>query len=133
MKINGFEIPAGSCVVPLINSIHMDATLWDKPDEFNPSRFIDNEGKVRKPDYFMPFGVGRRMCLGDNLARMEIFLFFSSMLHTFHITLPENEPLPSLKGTVGVTISPHAFNVKLIPRPLITEEQPTIVRNYGSN
>jgi 26-hydroxylase len=130
VSLNGYDIPAGACVVPLINSIHMDPKLWDKPDEFNPDRFIDAEGKVQKPEYFMPFGVGRRMCLGDALAKMELYLFFASMLHTNHITLPEGEPMPSLKGTVGVTISPQEFKVKFIPRPLLTE--PTPLRNFGS-
>lgn len=108
----------------------MDPKLWDKPEEFNPSRFIDSEGKVRKPEYFIPFGVGRRMCLGYVLARMEIFLFFSSLMHTFTISLPDGAPMPSLKGNVGVTIAPAAFEVCVTPRPLHTE--PTPIRNFGS-
>lgn len=97
----------------------MDPNLWDKPEEFNPSRFVDSEGKVRKPEYFIPFGVGRRMCLGDILAKMELFLFFASFIHTFNMTLPEGHPMPSLKGNVGATITPESFYVCLTPRPLI--------------
>ena len=97
----------------------MDPNLWDKPEEFNPKRFVDTEGKVRKPEYFIPFGVGRRMCLGDVLAKMELFLFFASFMHTFTITLPEGHAMPSLKGNVGATITPESFNVCLTPRPLI--------------
>lgn len=91
----------------------MDPTLWDEPEDFRPSRFLNSEGKVTKPEYFLPFGVGRRMCLGDVLARMELFLFFSSLLHVFHIKLPENQSLPSLKGNIGVTITPDSFKVSL--------------------
>ncbi|XP_055683640.1 cytochrome P450 18a1 [Lutzomyia longipalpis] len=118
VNLNGYVIPAGAHVVPLINSVHMDPTLWENPEEFNPNRFINAEGKVQRPEYFMPFGVGRRMCLGDVLARMELFLFFSSLMHTFDLKLPEGEPMPSLKGQVGVTITPKAFRVCLTPRPL---------------
>lgn len=64
--LNGYKIPAGSHVVPLINSVHMDPNLWHKPEEFNPSRFLDTEGKVRKPEFFIPFGVGRRKVSFDN-------------------------------------------------------------------
>ncbi|XP_055551501.1 cytochrome P450 18a1 isoform X2 [Wyeomyia smithii] len=127
--INGYTIPAGSYVVPLINSVHMDPTLWDNPEKFNPNRFLDAEGKVHKPEYFIPFGVGRRRCLGDVLARMELFLFFASIMHTFTIELPEDEPMPSLKGIIGVTISPQAFRVNLIPRPLNIDLDR--VRNIG--
>lgn len=51
------------------------------------------------------------MCLGDVLARMELFLFFSTLLHKFHIELPAGQSLPSLKGNTGVTVTPEAFKV----------------------
>ncbi|XP_005183432.2 cytochrome P450 18a1 [Musca domestica] len=136
VEVNGYKIPAGSHVIPLINSVHMDPNLWEKPEEFNPRRFLDSEGKVHKPEYFIPFGVGRRMCLGDVLARMELFLFFASFMHSFNITLPEGQPLPSLKGNVGATITPEAFKVCLTPRPLqlnTTTVDPHHMRNVGSN
>lgn len=109
-------MPQHAQVVPLLHAVHMDPTLWEEPEKFNPSRFINAEGKVTKPEYFLPFGVGRRMCLGEILARMELFLFFSSLLHSFHISVPKGETLPSLKGIAGVTISPRAFRVCLKPR-----------------
>lgn len=113
------------------------------PEEFRPRRFIDAEGKVKKPEFFMPFGVGRRMCLGDVLAKMELFLFFSTLMHSFDITLPHGEAMPSLKGNVGVTITPEMFKVCLTPRPLISVVEQAaatvsaaaaaqIVRNVGS-
>ncbi|EDX16681.1 cytochrome P450 18a1 [Drosophila simulans] len=134
VELNGYTIPAGSHVIPLINSVHMDPNLWEKPEEFRPSRFIDTEGKVRKPEYFIPFGVGRRMCLGDVLARMELFLFFASFMHCFDIALPEGQPLPSLKGNVGATITPESFKVCLKRRPLApTAADPHHMRNVGAN
>lgn len=136
MELNGYTIPAGSHVIPLINSVHMDPNLWEKPEEFRPSRFIDSEGKVRKPEYFIPFGVGRRMCLGDVLARMELFLFFASFMHCFDIALPAGHSLPSLKGNVGATITPEAFKVCLKRRPLAptaSEPSPHHMRNVGAN
>lgn len=141
VQLDGYTIPAGAHVIPLINSIHMDPKLWDMPEEFRPRRFIDAEGKVKKPEFFMPFGVGRRMCLGDVLAKMELFLFFSTLMHSFDITLPAGEAMPSLKGNVGVTITPEMFKVCLTPRPLISlvEQAATlaaaaqIVRNVGSS
>lgn len=53
------------------------------------------------------------MCLGDVLARMELFLFFSTLLHKFHIELPEGASLPSLKGNTGITVTPDAFKVSI--------------------
>ncbi|KAG7188511.1 hypothetical protein KM043_008145 [Ampulex compressa] len=116
VTVNGYTIPAGSQVVPLLHAVHMDPELWSEPEEFRPSRFLTAEGKVHKPEYFMPFGVGRRMCLGDVLARMELFLFFSSLMHTFDLSLPEGACLPSLRGNAGITVTPDPFEVCLVPR-----------------
>lgn len=118
IQLNGFHLPRHAQVVPLLHAVHMDATLWTDPERFDPSRFINAEGKVHKPEFFLPFGVGRRMCLGEVMARMEIFLFFSSLLHSFDVGVPAGETLPSLKGIVGVTISPNPYKVCLKPRPL---------------
>ncbi|XP_035736403.1 cytochrome P450 18a1-like [Vespa mandarinia] len=118
VTLNGYTIPAGSQVVPLLHAVHMDPELWNEPEEFRPTRFLSAEGKVCKPEYFMPFGVGRRMCLGDVLARMELFLFFSSLLHTFDLRLPEGASLPSLRGNAGVTVTPDPFKVCLFRKNL---------------
>ncbi|XP_047988668.1 cytochrome P450 18a1 [Leguminivora glycinivorella] len=116
VHLNGYKIPAGSQVVPLINCVHMDPNLWDEPEKFNPGRFLDEDGKIRRPEYFMPFGVGRRMCLGDVLARMEMFMFFACVMHQFDVQLAEGADSPSLEGTVGATIAPQAFRLRFIPR-----------------
>jgi 26-hydroxylase len=133
--LNGYKIPAGCHVIPLINTVHMDPNLWENPEVFNPSRFLDAAGNVQKPEFFIPFGVGRRMCLGNVLARMELFMFFTAMMHNFDITLPEGAALPSLKGNPGVTISPDRFAVCLTPRPIEpdSEELAQPLRAFGAN
>ncbi|KAK4876363.1 hypothetical protein RN001_012785 [Aquatica leii] len=133
IHLNGFSVPHNAQVVPLLHAVHMDPNLWDEPDKFNPSRFIDGEGKVNKPEYFIPFGVGRRMCLGEILARMEVFLFFSTLLHTFELSVPEGEKLPSLKGNAGVTIFPDTFKVCVKPRPLEGDHTSSTIRSAGSH
>ncbi|KAI5718576.1 hypothetical protein M8J77_023310 [Diaphorina citri] len=114
VKFNGFTIPKNTQIVPLLHAVHMDPELWESPEDFRPTRFLTPEGKVTKPEFFLPFGVGRRMCLGDVLARMELFLFFSTLMHTFGIESPPGQPLPSLKGNAGVTITPDSHKMKLM-------------------
>ncbi|KAL1450393.1 hypothetical protein WDU94_002764 [Cyamophila willieti] len=113
VKFNGYTIPKNTQIVPLLHAVHMDPELWENPEEFNPNRFLTPAGRVTKPEFFLPFGVGRRMCLGDTLARMELFLFFSSLMHTFRIESPAGQPLPSLKGNAGVTITPDNHRVSI--------------------
>ncbi|CAF89025.1 unnamed protein product, partial [Tetraodon nigroviridis] len=70
----------GTRVLVNMWSIHHDPERWDKPDLFNPDRFRDPQGQRLTPSYFMPFGAGPRVCVGESLARLEIFLFLSSLL-----------------------------------------------------
>lgn len=115
----------------------MDPNLWEEPKKFNPSRFIDENGKIKRPEFFMPFGVGRRMCLGDVLARMEMFMFFSCIMHQFDVQMEDGDNLPSLEGIVGATIAPKAFRVKFVsrwpPPPLAPAPEHPHLRHVGAH
>ena len=59
----GYTIPKGSVIIPNLASVHQDPTLWPNPEQFNPGRFLDEQGKYRKPDEFIPFGIGTYLCI----------------------------------------------------------------------
>lgn len=112
--IGGYRIPKGTQVLPNLYGIHMNPKLWDEPDRFDPSRFIVND-RAQKPDYFIPFSVGRRMCLGDVLAKMEVFLFLVGLLQKYDLSVHEDDIScpPKVKGTIGVSNAPVPFRVAL--------------------
>ncbi|XP_078664360.1 cytochrome P450 2U1-like [Branchiostoma floridae x Branchiostoma belcheri] len=117
VKIQEYDIPKGIKVLPNLYSLHMDPAYWPDPDRFDPGRFLDAEGDViKKPEGFMPFSGGRRVCLGEQLARMELFLFFSTLLQSFTFKTPEGAPLPTTDGVLGTTFAPHPFKLCAIPR-----------------
>jgi len=116
VMLEGHLIPKNSHVLPNIHAVHMDPEIWDAPEDFKPERFLNEEGKVQKPKEFMPFSAGQRMCPGDQIAEMELVLFFSSLLHVYEIKNPENTPLPSLVGNAAVTLCPKKFEVHFIQR-----------------
>ncbi|MGH0130113.1 UNVERIFIED_CONTAM: hypothetical protein FKN15_006174 [Acipenser sinensis] len=96
----GYKIPKGTPVIPLLSSVLSDKTQWETPHQFN--HFPDAQGKFVKRDAFMPFsagqcvreeqGPGRRVCLGETLAKMALFLFFTMLLQKFHFPPPLASP-----------------------------------------
>ncbi|KAM7419370.1 hypothetical protein PAMA_016480 [Pampus argenteus] len=115
-EFRGFTIPKGTIIVPNLWSVHRDATMWDNPDSFNPARFLDDEGKLLRKECFIPFGIGRRVCMGEQLAKMELFLTVTSLLQAFKFRLPEGVPPPSLHGRFGLTLAPCPYTVCVSPR-----------------
>ncbi|XP_063601622.1 cytochrome P450 2L1-like [Penaeus indicus] len=85
----GYFIPKGSWVFGCSGICHMDSRYWEEPQEFRPERFLD-EGKVKTPkEGLIPFGSGRRSCLGEALSRMELYIFSAALLQNFTFSPPE--------------------------------------------
>ncbi|XP_063968074.1 cytochrome P450 2U1-like [Lytechinus pictus] len=115
--LNGYDIPKGTVILPNQWAIHHDPDLWKNPDEFNPDRFLDPETKqVVQREELIPFSIGRRRCIGEELAKVELFLFFSHLLCHFRFVLPPGAPPPTMKGRSLATYVPHQYSLCAIPR-----------------
>ncbi|XP_028651725.1 steroid 17-alpha-hydroxylase/17,20 lyase [Erpetoichthys calabaricus] len=112
-SIGEYTIPKGARVVINLWSIHHDDNDWLDPDKFDPGRFLDEEGQLilAPSPSFLPFGVGIRVCLGEALAKMELFLFMGWLLQRFSLAIPEGHSLPDLQGKFGVVLQPDKFKV----------------------
>ncbi|XP_032443871.1 cytochrome P450 2K4-like [Xiphophorus hellerii] len=118
VTFHGYFIKEGTTVIPLLTSVLYDESEWESPHTFNPSHFLDKEGRFKKRDAFLPFSAGRRVCLGESLARMEIFLFLTSLLQRFHFIPPPgvSEDDLDLTPAVGFTIPPSPHELCAISR-----------------
>ncbi|XP_038056997.1 cytochrome P450 2J6-like isoform X2 [Patiria miniata] len=115
--ILGFDIPKGSVIMPNMWALSTDSKLWQDPETFRPERFLDETGRnVVKQEEHIPFSIGRRMCIGEQLAKMELFIFLTHLFHQFTIKKPDGSPPISFKGVMGVTLSPLPYEVCVIPR-----------------
>ncbi|XP_044800845.2 cytochrome P450 2J2 isoform X3 [Bubalus bubalis] len=112
--LNGYHLVKGSMVLTNLTALHRDPAEWATPDTFNPEHFLEN-GQFKKRESFLPFSIGKRMCLGEQLARTELFIFFTSLLQKFTFRPPENEKL-SLKFRASLTSSPASYRLCAIPR-----------------
>ncbi|CAH2322468.1 steroid 17-alpha-hydroxylase 17,20 lyase [Pelobates cultripes] len=112
-SIGEYTIQKDARVVINLWSLHHDPNEWKNPEVFNPDRFLDENGnRIYSPcPSYMPFGAGIRVCLGEALAKMEIFLFLSWILQRFTLVVPEGEQLPDLEGRFGVVLQVNTFKV----------------------
>ncbi|XP_032398643.1 cytochrome P450 2K1 [Etheostoma spectabile] len=113
ITFQGHFIKKGTTVFPLLTSVLHDESEWERPHSFYPAHFLDKDGKFVKRDAFMPFSAGRRICLGESLARMELFIFFTTLLQHFRFTPPPgvSEDELDLTPRVGFTLNPSAHKL----------------------
>ncbi|KAK7099730.1 hypothetical protein V1264_022791 [Littorina saxatilis] len=116
VTFQGYVIPQDAVILPNLDSVLLDKETWGDPDNFRPERFIGLDGKIVKPEGFIPFSIGRRVCLGESLARMELFLYLSTLIQRFRFLPPEQETLPPLEGVMGITYCPKSYKIRAIPR-----------------
>ncbi|KAF6203470.1 hypothetical protein GE061_001801 [Apolygus lucorum] len=108
-ELGGYRIPQGSMILVPQFVLHMDPQVWVDPDRFDPARFFDSNTKklVRDHSHFMPFQCGKRVCIGEEMARMMLFLFGAAILKKFSVSLPPETDLQVLlPGENGITWAP---------------------------
>ncbi|XP_074524026.1 cytochrome P450 2J2-like [Halichoeres trimaculatus] len=120
IKLGGYTVPKGSTIIPNLTSVLMDKNEWETPEIFNPGHFLNKEGKFVKPTAFIPFSAGKRVCLGENLARMELFLFFTSFLQHFTFSMPAGVK-PKMDYVFGVTLAPWQYEISASLREALTD------------
>ncbi|ESQ51635.1 hypothetical protein EUTSA_v10016531mg [Eutrema salsugineum] len=119
VEVLGFMVLKETQVLVNVWAIGRDPSVWENPTEFQPERFLENQIDVRGRDYeFTPFGAGRRICPGLNLAMKTVPLIVASLLYFFHWKLP-NGVVPEdldMDETFGLTLHKtnplHAVPVK---------------------
>ncbi|KAK3082985.1 hypothetical protein FSP39_010875 [Pinctada imbricata] len=111
-----YVIPKDATLLLNLESIGMDPKTFPNPEKFDPDRFLDQNGSCIGQSRFIPFSLGRRVCLGESLARMEIFLFVISLVQNFELRKEDDQSQPSCQPVRGATRSPQPFKIRTIPR-----------------
>lgn len=117
MTVCGLPIPPGSILVANLDSTTNDEAAFPQAHRFKPERHLDSEGRFVRPECMLPFSIGRRSCPGETLARMQLFLFVTSILQRYTICLPEGQETPAIRQREDSTVfSPRSFTCRLLRR-----------------
>ena len=113
----GFKIPEGATVIANMTSVFFDKQIWgDDVATFRPERFIDDMGKLLHKEEFIPHGIGKRACIAESLAQMELFLYLASMFQRFKFVAPDPNNPPEVNEVIGAMRKPGPYKVSIITR-----------------
>ncbi|XP_063917019.1 cytochrome P450 306a1-like [Zophobas morio] len=110
IHVENFTIPKGSMIMPLLWAIHMDPKIHKDPEEFRPKRFLDDDGSFVKPESFLPFQIGKRVCVGEEIAQIMMSILIANVLRNFKIERPDSSPL-DFTGVCGALLTPKAQKI----------------------
>ena len=114
-----YTIPSNTMVLLNAYYINHDPESFPDPTTFNPHRWLNPEGKFRSEmvELTMSFGMGRRVCPGRPLAKMEMFLFLVKLVQNFSISVPEGQKKPDacIKGA-AVIVAPDPYIMQVTRR-----------------
>ncbi|XP_054838792.1 cytochrome P450 2J2-like [Eublepharis macularius] len=116
VNMMGFVIPKETMICPDLRSVLLDPKQWETPEAFNPNHFLDKDGNFVEREAFLPFGEGARECLGEQLAKIELFIFFINLLRSFSFQLPEGVKQLSEEPVVGASLPPQPYKLHALPR-----------------
>ncbi|GAB6030773.1 Cytochrome P450 2 sub R member 1, variant 2 [Chamberlinius hualienensis] len=115
LTIRGYAIPKNSIIIPNLWAVHHDPNYWGDPETFRPERFIGPDGKFNSSERVIAFSMGKRACVGEPLAAMEMFLYFVSVLKHFTLIPPDGK-MPSLATYPGIAARPKFLNICAVAR-----------------
>ena len=119
VEIGGHIIPAHTTIFAQITSVMDNPEIYPQPDRFDPSRFLESDGKTFNKtamDHLVPFSLGKRQCAGEPLARMELFLILVSLLQRYSFGVAEGRQLPDLTPIFGSVQTPVPYECKVTLR-----------------
>uniref|UniRef100_A0ACB8FT43 Cytochrome P450 2G1 n=1 Tax=Sphaerodactylus townsendi TaxID=933632 RepID=A0ACB8FT43_9SAUR len=116
-QFRGYLLPEGTDVFPLLGSVLHDPKYFSHSEKFHPEHFLDEQGRFKKNDAFVPFSSGKRVCLGEAMARMELFLYFTTTLQNFLLKpLVHPEDIDIAPRVSGFGNIPPTYQLCLVPR-----------------
>ncbi|XP_064639839.1 cytochrome P450 1A1-like [Lineus longissimus] len=116
-SLDGIYIPDKTLIFVNLWSVNHDENVFPEPEKFNPYRFLKPDGSVVDKLSFFPYGCGKRKCPGELLARLEVFMFFTTLLQRCTFKPVDGDTI-KLNSKYGLTLKPNDYKVIVSQRGL---------------
>ncbi|XP_046339122.2 cytochrome P450 1A1-like [Haliotis rufescens] len=115
VELAGYTIKKDTLVFLNLFSLSHDEEVWGDPEAFRPERFLKEDGQIdsRLVDNYLPFSAGRRRCMGEFLARIELFLIISGFLQRCTFVKPKDVDEYTMDCTFGLNQKPLPYKVEV--------------------
>lgn len=91
--------------------LNMSKDLWDDPEAFKPERFLV-EGRLVKPEHFLPFGMGKRSCMGYKITQYVSFCLLSTLMQDYNLSPVQHENYNIYPGTLALPVDSYAIKLQ---------------------
>ena len=103
--------------------IMRDPDYWEDANDFKPDRFLDEYGNYKRDERNIPFMLGKRVCIGQNVAMNSMFLFFTSILQKYELRAPNGPENVQIEPIVGFIHYCPSYSVEFVARDVSLNEE----------
>ena len=135
VKVADYVVPKDSLAMASLWGFMKDPDVWPEAEQFNPERFLETDQsqtgvKFKKQEQFVPFGMGRRICMGETLARDTLFIFTTTLIKNLKFENPNNFPKPDPRNfTDGFTVCDFLL-IQNLTNLMVSGDSPSISCEY---
>ncbi|MGK7940379.1 MAG: cytochrome P450 [Crocosphaera sp.] len=110
LELMGYQFQPGTVFAPVIYLVHHREDIYPQPQQFRPERFLERQFS---PYEYLPFGGGSHLCIGMELAKMEMKIVLAHLLSNYQLKLNSHRPLKPVRR--GLTVAPpNNFTMTII-------------------
>ena len=127
--ISGYHVPKDTVIFINNHLMNMSPELWEEPEKYMPTRFLDGSGDFTKPAHFQPFSMGKRACMGYKMVQHVSFSIVSNLMANFDLSEPSTSPQTISLGMLALPPEPFEFILKPAAAAANVEEGPLTTKN----
>ncbi|EFO95258.1 CRE-CYP-34A5 protein [Caenorhabditis remanei] len=110
--IDGQPIATGTVITTQLAMLHTDENVYKNPAEFNPERFLENNNLEKK---LIPFGIGKRSCPGESLAKAELYLILGNLIMEYDLEPVGAKPEIKTPTPFSLLKRPPVYDIRFVP------------------